>query len=259
VNAPYQPVRNMYVGTNEMEIVESDDAHGVKTSVTYYVLPEESFPALVRKTTITNTGRDALTFSMLDGLAKMEPMGGRLNWGLKNIGRTLEGWMGVYHAEDTLALPFYQMSTEPGDMASVVIKKAGHYCIAFVRGESRSLLPLVFDTKKVFGFSTTLQDPAALVESSVKDILSRPQYGDAKTSSVFATLYKATLAPGESITVTSLYGQAESIDLLPIIAKKVSEPGYAEDKLDRACELINNLTLAVETHKANHLFNGAIK
>ncbi len=259
VNAPYQPVRNMYVGTNEMEIVESDDAHGVKTSVTYYVLPEETFAALVRKTTITNTGRDSLTFSMLDGLAKMEPTGGKLNWGLKNIGRTLEGWMGVYHADDTLALPFYRMSTEPGDTANVVIEKAGHYCIAFVGGESRSLLPIVFDTEKVFGFSTTLQDPAALVESSVEDILSRPQYGDAKTSSAFAALSEATLAPGESITVTSLYGQAESIDLLPVIAKKVSKAGYAEDKLDRARELIDDLTSAVETHTANHLFNGAIK
>jgi hypothetical protein len=72
-------------------------------------------------------------------------------------------------------------------------------------------------------------------------------------------LSKATLAPGKSITVTSLYGQAESIDLLPVIAKKVSEPGYAEDKLDRVRELINDLTSAVETHTSNHFFNNAIK
>ena len=259
MNALYEPVRNMYVGTNEMEIVEVNDVHGVKTSVTYYVLPEESFAALVRKTTITNTGKDTLTFSALDGLAKMEPTGGRLNWGLKNIGRTLEGWMGVYHADDTLALPFYRMSTEPADSASVVIEKAGHYCIAFVEGKSDSLLPIVFDTEKVFGFSTTLQDPNALVGSSIEDILSKPQYGDAKTSSAFAALQKVKLAPGESITVTSLYGQAESIDLLPGIAKKVSKADYAEDKLDRARELINDLTSAVATHTANHLFNGAIK
>ena len=259
MNALYEPDRKMYVGTNEMEIVEVDDVHGVKTSVTYYVLPEESFAALVRKTTITNTGKDTLTFSALDGLAKMEPTGGKLNWGLKNIGRTLEGWMGVYHADDTLTLPFYRMSTEPSDTASVVIEKAGHYCIAFIEGESDSLLPIVFDTEKVFGFSTTLQDPTALIGSSIEDILSKPQYGDAKTSSAFAALQKVKLAPGESITVTSLYGQAESIDLLPGIAKKVSKADYAEDKLDRARELINDLTSAVATHTANHLFNGAIK
>ena len=259
MNALYEPDRKMYVGTNEMEIVEVDDVHGVKTSVTYYVLPEESFAALVRKTTITNTGKDTLTFSALDGLAKMEPTGGKLNWGLKNIGRTLEGWMGVYHADDTLALPFYRMSTEPSDSASVVIEKAGHYCISFIEGESDSLLPIVFDTEKVFGFSTTLQDPTALIGSSIEDILSKPQYGDAKTSSAFAALQKVKLAPGESITVTSLYGQAESIDLLPGIAKKVSKADYAEDKLDRARELINDLTSAVATHTANHLFNGAIK
>ena len=259
MNTPHEPVRRMYVGTNEMEIVEADDVHGVETSVTYYVLPEESFAALVRKTTITNTGKDTLTFSALDGLAKMEPTGGRLNWGLKNIGRTLEGWMGVYHGDESLALPFYRMSTEPSDSSSVVIEKAGHYCIAFVEGESDSLLPIVFDTEKVFGFSTTLLEPTALIGSSIEDIVAKPQYGDAKTSSAFAALQKVELAPGESITITSFYGEAASVDLLPGIARKVSKAGFSEDKLDRARELIDDLTSAVETHTANTLFNGAIK
>jgi hypothetical protein len=38
-----------------------------------------------------------LTLDMLDGLAKMEPFGGPLDGMLKGMGRTLEGWMGVYH------------------------------------------------------------------------------------------------------------------------------------------------------------------
>ena len=61
--------------------------------------------ALVTK--FTNTGDSPLTLSALDGLAKIEPYGGKLDWSLKNMGRTLEGWMGVYHADDTLNLPFY--------------------------------------------------------------------------------------------------------------------------------------------------------
>jgi len=32
----------------------------------------------------------------LDGLAKMEPAGGLLDGQMKNMGRTLEGWMDVY-------------------------------------------------------------------------------------------------------------------------------------------------------------------
>ncbi|KAL7535578.1 hypothetical protein ACHAXR_006579, partial [Thalassiosira sp. AJA248-18] len=253
-----KPTRTMFVGTNELEIVEMDDVHGVETAVTYLVLPEENFAALVRKTTITNTGDDDLVLSALDGLAKIEPTGGKLQWGLKNIGRTLEGWMGVYHADKTLSLPFYRMSTEPSDSASVVVEKSGHYCISFVEGTDK-LLPIVYDTEKVFGFSTTLQEPNGLIASSIEDILANPQYGDAKTSSAFAALSKVKLAPGESITVSSFYGEADHIDKLPKIAKKVTKKGYSEKTLDRARDLIDDLTAKVETHTANHLFNGAIK
>jgi len=253
-----KPTRNMYVGTNEMEIAEIDDVHGVHTSVNYFVLPEEDFAALVRRTTITNTGDDDLTLSALDGLAKLEPTGGKLQWGLKNIGRTLEGWMGVYHGDDTLALPFYRMSTEPSDSASVKIEKAGHYCISFIEGEN-DLLPIVYDTEKVFGWSTTLQEPTGLFTKTVSDIVANPQYGAAKTSSAFAAVEKVTLSPGESITITSFYGEAEAVEDLPKIAKTVSTEGYASDKFERARELMDQLTSSVETHTANHLFNGAIK
>ena len=253
-----KPKRTMYVGMNDMEIKEVDDVHGVTTSVTYFVLPEENFAALVRRTTITNDGDDELTLSALDGLAKLEPTGGKLQWGLKNIGRTLEGWMGVYHADKTLTLPFYRMSTEPSDEASVKIEKKGHYCISFVEGKD-GLLPIVYDTEKVFGFSTTLQDPNGLIASSIEDIVSKPQFGDAKTSSEFAALQKAKLGPGESITITSFYGEADAIEMLPKIAKQVSKKGFAEKKLDRAYKLMDELTESVETHTANKMFDGIVK
>ena len=259
MNALYETERTMFVGTNEMEIDEIDTEHGVQTSVTYFVLPEENFAALVRKTTITNIGKDALTFSALDGLAQLEPTGGRLNWGLKNIGRTLEGWMGVYHADDTHTLPFYRMSTEPSDSASVVVEKAGHYCIAFVEGVKDSLLPIVYDTNKIFGFSTTLQEPTALTKTTIEDIVSKPQYGDAKTSSAFAALLNVKLEPGENITITSVYGMADHIEMVPEIATKVTAKGYSEELLHTARELINTVTAAVETHTADHLFNGMVK
>ena len=253
-----KPDRTMFVGTNEMEILEVDDVHGVTTKVNYFVMPEEDFAALVRRTTITNTGDDDLTLSALDGLAKVEPTGGRLQWGLKNIGRTLEGWMGVYHANDDLGLPFYRMSTEPSDTASVKIEKAGHYCISFMDG-SDDLLPIVFDTEKVFGFSTTLQEPNGLIKSSIEEIVANPQYGDAKTSSAFAAAQGVKLAPGESVTLTSVYGKAENIKDLPKIAKIVTKKNFITGKFQRARDMMNELTSKVETHTASKLFDGTIK
>jgi hypothetical protein len=258
-----KPKRILYVGTNEVEIQEIDGVHGLSTNVQYFVLPEEDFASLVRRTTLINTGSTNLTLDVLDGLAKIEPFGGQLDWGLKNMGRTLEGWMGVYHADDTLTMPFYKLSTEPTDEAAVKIEEAGHYCLAFVESavETAELLPVVFDTSKVFGMDTSLNSASSFFSSSssVEDILSNPQYGWARTSSAFPALSQVTLGPGENITIASVYGKAEHIELVPQIADIVTAPGYIASKLDRARKLINELTSGVETKTVNPLFDGTVK
>ena len=159
-----KPKRIMYVGPNEFEVKEINADIGLNTEVKYVVLPEEKFAALVRRVTFTNTGSSALSLSALDGLAQMEPVGGKLDWGLKQMGRTLEGWFGVYHADDTLTMPFYRMSTEPTDDAAVKIEEAGHYCISFIEDDENDakLLPIVYDTSKVFGQSTSLDEAQGL-------------------------------------------------------------------------------------------------
>lgn len=129
--------RTMYVGSNEVEITEDDSKTGLSTSVVYYTLPEEDFGALVRTTTFTNSGDDTLTIQGLDGLAKMEPAGGLLDGQMKNMGRTLEGWMDVYQGskdEGDITMPFYKLSTQPSDTASVKVQIEGHYCLSMIDG-----------------------------------------------------------------------------------------------------------------------------
>lgn len=255
------PKRIMYVGPNEVEVEEFDATNSLSVSVKYFVLPEEDFSSLVRRATYANTGSTELTLSILDGLAQIEPAGGRLDGNLKNMGRTMEGFMGVYHADDTLTMPFYKMSTEPGDSASVKIEEAGHYCLSFIETEDTTaeLLPIIYDTNKVFGEVTPLEHPAAWHASSVEKILENPQYGDARTSSAFAAVKEVVIKPGENITVASFYGKANHIDEVPDIADHITTPGYVKDRFDRARSLINELTAGVETKTANRLFNGAVK
>ena len=258
---PDKPKRIMYVGTNEMEIVEIDGIHGLTTKVQYFILPEENFASLIRRSTFHNSGDDDLEVEILDGLAKMEPSGGDLDWGLKNMGRTLEGWMGVYHADDTLTKPFYKMSTEPTDTAKVKIEEHGHYILSFIESEEETpeLLPIIYDINKVFGKSTSLQSPMGWQASSVETILSNPQYGDAKTSSAFAAVNKIVLKPGENITIASVYGKADHIEDVDVIANIVTEPGYISKKFARARTMLDELTAGVETTTVNPLFDGAVK
>jgi hypothetical protein len=184
------PKRIMYTGQNELQIQEFDYENQLEVNVSYFILPEEDFGAFVRRTTIRNTHkRDSVSISMLDGLARMEPSGGKLDHFLKNMGRTLEGWMGVYFPhEDSISMPYYRLITEPLDTAFVKVQERGHYCVAMLEGrnsEPNKILPIVYDTSKVFGEDTTLLQPAELYSKSVHDIVNGPQYGMAKTSSCF--------------------------------------------------------------------------
>jgi len=255
------PKRVMYVGPNEFEIKETDNENGLTTSVKYIVLPEDTFGALVRRTNITNSGVGPVTFSALDGLAKLEPVGGKLDWSLKNMGRTLEGWMGVYQAGEGTTMPFYRMSTEPGDSASVKIETAGHYLLSFLEshGKDGELLPIVYDSEAVFGRDTGLLNPDGFNAKSLTDILSNPQYGDARTSSGFAAVDDITIQPGESISIVSFYGKTDHIDGVKPIADHVTAAGYVDSKFTRARLMINDLTSSVETNTTSHLFDGAVR
>lgn len=257
-----KPKRVMYVGTNEMEVKEINDELGLTVNSTYIVLPMETFSSLVRRTTYTNTGKDDLTISALDGVARFEPVGGQIDWSLKNMGRTLEGWMGVYQAkEDSLTLPFFKMSTEPADTANVIIEQGGHYCISFVvpdGDDKATLLPIAYDPRKIFGWDTTMTEAAGLEVKSISDIINEPQYGDAKTSSAMSALVDVTLAPGESISVATFYGKTDHIEKVPEIAEKVTAPGYVTKKYTEARTFMAETLSGVETKSADHLFNGAV-
>ena len=255
------PKRILYVGTNEFEIADIDAVNGLTTNVQYFILPEEDFGALVRRTKFTNTGTSTLKLDALDGLAKIEPYGGALDWGLKQMGRTLEGWMGVYHVNDKIEMPFYKLSTEPTDTASVKIEESGHYCVSFIEDNTTqsSLLPIIFDTSKVFGEDTALENPQGLYTSSVNEILSNPQYGWAKTSSAFAALDGIEIKAGESITIATVFGKADQQLEVPVIASHVTVPGYIDKKFLRARAITNELSSSVETTTVNPLFDGTVR
>lgn len=142
----------------------------------------------MRRITITNIDQHLpLNVSMLDGLARLEPAGGELNKLLKGMGRTLEGWMGVYTPyKDTLTMPFFRLSTRPSDSASVQIQEAGHYCLSMIEGSPSTLLPIIYDASKVFGEDTMMLRAIQLQNKTVGEIIKETQYGSAKTPSAFA-------------------------------------------------------------------------
>ncbi|CAB9514186.1 expressed unknown protein [Seminavis robusta] len=258
----YLPKRTMYIGRNEVQIREVDTAHKIETNVSYFVLPEEDFGAFVRRVTIVNTdNRQPLVLSALDGLARMEPAGGKLDGYLKDMGNTLEGFMNVFSPyNNTQTMPFYRVTSQPSDTEATTAQIAGHYCLAMIEGEPQSqLLPIIYDPSTIFGDDTSLIRPIRLMSRTVRDIIAGPQYGAAKTPSAFAAVDSKTLKPGESVTITSFYGKAAHIMDVPVVARRIQQPGFGQYKQTRLREIVRQITAQIETKTANKLFDGYVK
>lgn len=108
-------IRNMYIGSNELEIEEiitelptssssssttpTTQQLNLQTNILYYTIPNEDFAGLIRKVTFTNLDdKTDLYLDGLDGLAELIPYG-LGNGDLDSMFRTREAWMHVYHTE----------------------------------------------------------------------------------------------------------------------------------------------------------------
>ena len=78
----------------------------------------------------------------------------------------------------------------------------------------------------------------------------------------FLTLYSVesiSLKPGESVTITSFYGRAANVLDVPVIAARLLQPGFAPYKMERAREIVTQITAQIETKTALPLFDGHVR
>jgi hypothetical protein len=77
--------------------------------------------------------------------------------------------------------------------------------------------------------------------------------------SAFAAVTDVTLLPGQSVTVTSFYGTANHRLDVPVIARRLLQPGFVSFKLARAYELGQQVTSSIESHTINPLWDGHVQ
>lgn len=261
--------RDMYIGNNELEIEESDPTTGIRTNVLYFNAPNEDFPVFVRRVTYTNEGTDAVELDIVDGLAKLEPEGSLDKLGpdkqIITIGRTLEGWMHVYNFEDDHTSPFFHFVTAPADTADVALIKDGHFAMAFVEDDANvdastgthELLPMICDQQVIFGTDTTLTVPRKFFANAtspkgtpLSELLKQPQSTTSRTPSAFAAV-SLSLKPGESKTLSVVYGHAPDVDTLKAtVVPKIKAKGYVSGKHAEARALAATLTERVSMSSA---------
>ena len=253
-DAAHTAARTMYIGNNEMEVEEVDPDTDMTTNALYFNIPNEDFPALVRRVTYTNTGDSAVDLEVVDGLAKLEPAGTTTAM-LNAMGRTLEGWMHVYNFNTDHTAPFFHLVSAPADTADVVLIQDGHFAVAFVEDDSslvsgkHELLPMICDQQLLFGTDTTLTVPRKFFASSesstgasVADVIASPQSTTSRTPSAFAAA-SFKIPAGASKTISIVYGHAPDLDTFTkTIMPKLRAKGYVSSKLAEARSLAKTLT-----------------
>ena len=106
----------------------------------------------------------------------------------------------------------------------------------------------------VFGQDTSLCFPAKFQQYALTELFQQPQPACGKTPCAFFG-YPATLAPAESVTLYSVYGNARKLDLLNEVAPHLSEDNYYQKKRLTANTLINNLTEPIATMTSSPVFD----
>ena len=239
--APWSPGdrSQMTIGMNELEIEVMNHDSGLKTSVLYFLLPNEPHAGLVRQVTITNISQSGLNLEILDGLPILIPYG-ISNQGLKEINRTLEAWMAVFNLET--GIPFYRLLASSADTAEVSDIQSGHFYLGLdTNGES---LPVIVDPDNIFGNNSALHYPENFDQLSLRELIELPQITRGKTPCGFTGLNTA-LEPGEQVNFSSVIGHAADPDQITRQQAHLRRPGYLQQKRLESNYLTERITSVI--------------
>jgi hypothetical protein len=246
------PQTQMRIGFNDLEISDTGPGIGLETRVLYFVLPSESFAALVRKVVVQNTSGDTRSGELLDGLPAIIPYG-IPNGLLKEIGNTIMAWMRAENLDR--GVPFYRIGASIEDRPEVEEFEAGHFYLSFVEtSERRSRLTPIVDANVVFGLNTSLSYPDGFLAAPLESLTAADQITTGKVPcGFFGTPF--TLAPGQAITLYSLIGHVGCVEMINDRADALTDGSYLEAKHQEAVALGETLTEPVETQTASRSFD----
>ena len=270
----------MLVGANTLSIEEDNNDTGLRTKVTYFVLPEEKIGGLVRKVCIENISDQDKEIEIIDGMPALIPYGVSLD-SMKNMAQLSKAWMQVEEPFENVS--YYRVRASMEDTASVTTVAGGNFSLAI--DEKGEFLKPVIDPDAVFGYDNSLSKPVNFIEGGLGGVLDTKQSrSNLIPSSFFAK--KDRLSKGESTCIYELIGQVEDVSVLKrflsgedgsgkksvteksVSGKSTSEksapsantftkltPKFFEKKLERAIELTDDLTDIVSTKTGDKNFD----
>lgn len=238
--------RRMEIEKNVVSITE--ESHGLRITVCYVVLPNESIGAMVRKVTVENTDNTGHSVELLDGMPQIITYGVQ-NSLYKEMSNLFRSYAEIRNMENNA--PFYTTRAASDDSGEVAETEGGFFYLAVRDG---ALLPVICDKTVVFGYDSSLINPVVFREQGLTGVLEGKQCVSNKIPCGFVPL-RAELAAGEQLEFTAFAGYASSVELLNEKRKSFLKTGYTDGKIREARELAAAFTGDVYTRSAEPLFD----
>ncbi|MDD5555774.1 MAG: cellobiose phosphorylase [bacterium] len=225
-------VQRMIVGPGELTLVESDPRLGLETTATYFTLPGEEYPALLRTVTIRNISSRRLEGEIVDGAARILPFGCDCAI-LHTTARHIEGMMGVF---PRAGVPVFRLKQSPADVERVEQIRRGTYYASLTSGNPDPRRAVyVVDPAAIFGDAEIYDRPWGLEAIGPGAIGRLPQVRQNRTPCAF-TAAPFRLPSGRSFRVHSLIGQAEEA-AVPRLLRRLSARSFERKRAENAAVL----------------------
>jgi len=231
----------MTIAPDSLKIEEENSELGLKTTVSYYILPNEDFGALVREVKVENTSNQERELEVLDGMPILVPFGIE-NGALKEVSQTISAWAKVDSFESKT--PFYKLRASAEDEAEVKQMTAGNFYISFAHDNENELLTPLVDPDVIFAEKTSLETAPGFERGELAGFKGEQILENRFPSAMAAA--KKKLKAGEKLELASVFGNLADEDRLSEIKDKVLEPDYLEEKRKESKKIHN--------YYADHIF-----
>lgn len=227
--------QRMVIKPAKLILEEENQTLGLKFTVEYFNVPQESYSGLVRKLSVQNLNSNSVKIQVLDGLPLIIPYGLE-DYGLKHLRRLFEAFVEVINFENNV--PFFKLKVEPADRPDVVLIKKGNFYLGF--GPDSLLVKPIYDPVKIFGISGNYNYPEEFVNNQIEELITGQIFENRLPCAM--GLFEATIASNNSYTYTSVIGHANSVSDLNKLVPDIVNNDYIEKKSIENQEIITILT-----------------
>ena len=258
----YEPFRNipglkakkitqtMYIKTHSVRLVDRNEVSGIETSAEFFTLPNENFPALLRRLTIKNISGEAKEIECIDGMPLLHPVGTR-NGMLKNLSRLAEGWFtGVNFSPKNI--PYYKLLVEALDRPEIVPLYGANFYCGLIKGSGAP--QYCIDPDAIFGEQRDYDFPAVFMEQNGSFVNNTELRAKNKTPSGMG-YFSLKLAPGADTVYDSMIGYCSDYQDVDRAAAMLTQNNFFETKEKENAELIQSVASCARTESAYPQFD----